>query len=577
MTKRREFLYNIALSTRSARKSKKILSLPLEKALHNVELTQIAYLKSQQEAMLAAQKGWKITDYYLSLPAKERQALQRKISETEKEMKKCHLNLKNSEVILLNAQLEDKINQLENILKATLAIDDYFDIQALKIVPIIPSHTPSNYKLPIKPDPQNYIPEQVAGIKKLLPSIKAAYQSEYEKAARRYKQDLEKFKEEMLTIKRKLEAEQEEYKHKILDTQKRADLHNASVEKFFKEFEQGDPQAIIDFFTYVLEASLYPENFPQRAKLAFIPESKQLVVEYDLPAFSVIPEIGLYKYIKTKDEAISSPRPLAQRKSLYSSLIAQITIRTIHELFEADRAKHLETIVFNGYVDSIDRGTGKHLRECLATVRVVRDIFLDFDLSRVDPIACLKVLNASVSKVPEELAPVKPVLEFSMVDPRFIEETDVISSLDTRPNLMELKPSDFEALIANLFEKMGLETRQTQASRDGGVDCVAYDTRPILGGKVVIQAKRYKHTVGVSAVRDLYGTLQNEGASKGILVTTSGYGKAAFDFASGKPIELLSGSNLLYLLETHAGVKAKIVPPENWKDPHPDSASEEVE
>ncbi|MCA2218049.1 restriction endonuclease [Jidongwangia harbinensis] len=30
--------------------------------------------------------------------------------------------------------------------------------------------------------------------------------------------------------------------------------------------------------------------------------------------------------------------------------------------------------------------------------------------------------------------------------------------------------------------------------------------------------------VDVSAVRDLFGTLQNEGASKGILVTTSGYG-----------------------------------------------------
>jgi restriction system protein len=87
---------------------------------------------------------------------------------------------------------------------------------------------------------------------------------------------------------------------------------------------------------------------------------------------------------------------------------------------------------------------------------------------------------------------------------------------------------------------------------------------------VVVQAKRYKNTVGVSAVRDLFGTMQNEGASKGILVTTSGYGKAAFEFANGKPIELLSGSNLLYLLEEHAGIKAKIVMPEEWRDTHPD-------
>lgn len=83
------------------------------------------------------------------------------------------------------------------------------------------------------------------------------------------------------------------------------------------------------------------------------------------------------------------------------------------------------------------------------------------------------------------------------------------------------------SLIQNLFTKMGLDDKETQASRDGGVDCVAYDPRPIFDGKVVIQAKRYRHTDGVSAVRDLFGTPQNEGASKGILVSTSGYGQAS--------------------------------------------------
>ncbi|MCA9884609.1 MAG: restriction endonuclease, partial [Anaerolineae bacterium] len=214
--------------------------------------------------------------------------------------------------------------------------------------------------------------------------------------------------------------------------------------------------------------------------------------------------------------------------------------------------------------------TGQEISACLVTVRTTRDQFKELDLEKVDPTLCLKGLNASVSRKPEELAPVRPVLEFSMVDPRFVEEADVLSELDNRQNLMELTPFEFENLITNLFQKMGLETRQTQSSRDGGVDCVAYDPRPIFGGKVVIQAKRYKGTVGVSAVRDLFGTLQNEGASKGILVTTSGYGKAAFDFASGKPIELLDGGNLLHLLAEHAGLEAKIVPPEDWRDPKPD-------
>src|SRR4030081_816494 len=136
---------------------------------------------------------------------------------------------------------------------------------------------------------------------------------------------------------------------------------------------------------------------------------------------------------------------------------------------------------------------------------------------------------------------------------------------------MELTPSEFEALISNLFTKMGLETRQTQASRDGGVDCVAFDNRPIFGGKVVIQAKRYKNTVGVSAVRDLFGTVQNEGASKGILVTTSGYGGASYEFADGKPLELLSGSNLLYVLKEYAGIEAKIEIPDTWREPQVDA------
>jgi restriction system protein len=322
-----------------------------------------------------------------------------------------------------------------------------------------------------------------------------------------------------------------------------------------------------------LDRSLYPESFPHHAKLAYIPESKQLVVEYDLPSFEVVPEASAYKYIKTKDEVTTSPRPLAQRKAIYSSIVAQITLRTLHEIFEADRLGNAQTVVFNGYVDSINRATGLPTRTCLVTVRTTRDLFLRIDLTRVDPIACLNSLNASLSKNPSDLTPVRPVLEFNMVDPRFIEETDVISGLDQRRNLMELTPGEFEALISNLFERMGLETRLTQASRDGGVDCVAYDPRPIFGGKVVIQAKRYKHTVGVSAVRDLFGTMQNEGASKGILVTTSGYGKAAFEFAEGKPLELLSGSNLLYLLKEHAGIDAKIEVPDSWKDPQPDSAN----
>ena len=43
----------------------------------------------------------------------------------------------------------------------------------------------------------------------------------------------------------------------------------------------------------------------------------------------------------------------------------------------------------------------------------------------------------------------------------------------------------------------------------------------------------------------------NEGANRGILVTTSQYGPDSYEFVAGKPITLLDGSNRLSLLEKH--------------------------
>ena len=114
---------------------------------------------------------------------------------------------------------------------------------------------------------------------------------------------------------------------------------------------------------------------------------------------------------------------------------------------------------------------------------------------------------------------------------------------------------DFEHLVRELFAKEfsceGGEVRITQASRDAGVDAVAFDPDPIRGGKFVIQAKRYNNVVPFSAVRDLYGTVIAEGAVKGILVTTSDYGNDSMEFAKGKPLTLLNGSHLVYMLQKH--------------------------
>jgi restriction system protein len=111
----------------------------------------------------------------------------------------------------------------------------------------------------------------------------------------------------------------------------------------------------------------------------------------------------------------------------------------------------------------------------------------------------------------------------------------------------------FEALFAD----RGAEVRVTQASRDRGVDAVVFDPDPIAGGKIIIQAKRYTNPVQAAAVRELYGVVIDEGANRGILVTTTDYGPDAIRWAAGKPLTLLNGGNLLHSLEEQ-GHKAYI-------------------
>lgn len=332
------------------------------------------------------------------------------------------------------------------------------------------------------------------------------------------------------------------------------------LRRLFGKKGHGAPTGdLAELATHTLERSEYPDGFPCTARCVYIPESSMLAVDYTLPPPSVVPHSARYRFVKARGQIVSTRRPAPEIKEMYARVVAQTVLRSLRELFEALPAERVDVITFNGFVQTVDPATGHEVTPFLASVRATRPQIEAINFGRVNAVACLQGLGAVVSRSPSELLSVRPVLDLSMIDPRFVASEDVLGGITSEHDLMELSPNEFEHLITNLFEAMGLQTRQTQASRDGGVDCVAYNTDPVLGGKVVIQAKRYRNTVGVSAVRDLYGTVQNEGASKGILVTTSGYGPAAYEFAKNKPLELFEGRHLLYLLNEHAGIKARIV------------------
>ena len=238
-----------------------------------------------------------------------------------------------------------------------------------------------------------------------------------EEAKTRFEADVAAYQERERERIARLDAAQQDYEAMVARIWAIADAQNREIDELRARLDAAEPEAIVDYFSLVLEQSAYPDGFSKTHRLAFVPESRQLVVEYELSPISVVSAIKSYRYVKARDAIDESPRPAAQVKRLYSLVVAQTALRSLHELFQADRDAKIETIVFNGYVDTIDPATGKAIKPHLVTVRVSRDAFLELDLANVEPLACSKGLNASVSKSPSELVPVRPILEFDMVDP----------------------------------------------------------------------------------------------------------------------------------------------------------------
>jgi restriction system protein len=89
---------------------------------------------------------------------------------------------------------------------------------------------------------------------------------------------------------------------------------------------------------------------------------------------------------------------------------------------------------------------------------------------------------------------------------------------------------------------MGYEQVRVQGKTgDEGVDLTMHHS----GVLVIAQCKRYTGNVGAPALRDFYGTLMHTRAAHGFFITTSGFTGAAQDWAAGKPIQLVTGGQLV--------------------------------
>jgi len=341
--------------------------------------------------------------------------------------------------------------------------------------------------------------------------------------------------------------------------------HNNAVLALRSRYQSGTPEAVEQYLEMAIERSSYPEGISGEPELRFDQPSKTLVISFWLPRPTDVPSVVERKYIAARKEIKPVEMKQKELEAFYDDVVHQIALRVVREVFAADTALSVEAVVFNGCVRGIDAKTGKPFANCILTYQASRKQFMDVNLAHVSAKECVRGFRGITAGPLAMLAPVRPIMELNRDDDRFVESKEILDHLRPEDNLAAMEWEDFEHLIRELFEqyfaKTGGEVRVTQASRDRGVDAIAFDPDPIRGGKIVIQAKRYNIVVPVSAVRDLYGTMISEGATKGILVTTSYFGHDSREFAKDKPIALIDGQNLMHMFKEHGfNVHISILP-----------------
>lgn len=331
--------------------------------------------------------------------------------------------------------------------------------------------------------------------------------------------------------------------------------HNADVDRMRDGVPLRDKAAVEMFLRYVLLDLPLPDGFPHEVEVAFSPAAEHVLVQLTLSSRDVVPTERSHTYVERSDSMRVVARPPREVAGVYRSVVAQVVVLALRQTFGADAA--LQRVGVNAHVRAIDPATGEWEYPCLISVDVPREEFpREESLENVDAVQCLIRLKAIVSHHPYAVEPIEPVLVFDLTKYAFVDGLDAVATLDSRPNLMDMSPTNFEHLVRQLFEAQGAEGWTTTQSNDDGVDAVILNRSNLIGGLAVVQAKRYRpdNVLGPSHYRELAGTMEEKKAGWGVLVTTSRFTAGCEQKARDHGrMQLIDGNRLIWLIKDYLG------------------------
>ncbi|MCA1012791.1 restriction endonuclease [Halobacillus halophilus] len=116
----------------------------------------------------------------------------------------------------------------------------------------------------------------------------------------------------------------------------------------------------------------------------------------------------------------------------------------------------------------------------------------------------------------------------------------------TLAELKKMPPLDFEFFICDLFVQMGYDAQVTKATGDGGKDIIVRKDDYCA----IVECKRYDKTkVTRPKIQQFHSAVIDCNAEIGYFISTAEFTSQARNYALNKPVDLISGVQLVKLIE----------------------------
>jgi restriction system protein len=329
------------------------------------------------------------------------------------EAKQDALERAEEEAAELDVEVREKLSAISGLLEATLSVDDRIDWEQLRDrrppepflfsepTPELPDVTPKVPEVPYasypkKPWYASFLPWVAENWRQRSSAVEHANQRLHVEYQGRLELEIARCEQLKTDHTRNIaswEARRDEARvHHARECEKfaaRQAAHNAKVDQFKTAFEGGHPGAVAEYFRGVFERSDYPECFTVSHSLEFEQTSSHLSVAVDVPSLTRFPEVSGYTFARAKGEAKPVALKKRERAELYERAVAEVVIRTLHELFESDYPGILKGADVSAFDCFVDPATGRQKRTCLMSVSLTRQSFRELDLRRLNAVACV--------------------------------------------------------------------------------------------------------------------------------------------------------------------------------------------